>query len=297
MVCNRRRSDGVEQRSNDWHQNMARRSDRWASDPLGDSPVEVMTKVLESMCVGLIAATPVECCKERDCISEVIERDTLSDFDHIPVKGKHGIIGVVDRKKLRTVPVASTDLVRDLMTPLAENMLLAADASIVEFVKHADLRPFALVVEKQDIKGIVTLSDLQKLAVRPTLFSLLTLVEMLLDEWVLLNFQDDDAWLKLLSEERQSEIRIAFTKLRKKNLVVNMITATEFNDKITVATQMAHFPGGANAKNELHAIRQLRNSLSHHHLFGQDPVAATNVARKVQIADKYIHLLNNCMTS
>ncbi len=62
------------------------------------------------------------------------------------------------------------------MEPLSDANLISADAGILTFVMSADQAHCRLVVDGDRIDAIVTLSDLQKLSVRPAVFLLITLI-------------------------------------------------------------------------------------------------------------------------
>lgn len=65
-------------------------------------------------------------------------------------------------------------------------MLISADSGILTYIERADEHEHTcrLVLYGDRLEGIVTLSDLQKLAVRPALFMLVTHVELLMARWI-----------------------------------------------------------------------------------------------------------------
>jgi hypothetical protein len=60
------------------------------------------------------------------------------------------------------------------MKRIDESILISGDVGILSFVEHADEHPCPLVVSGMKLDGIVTLSDLQKLTVRPSILFLIT---------------------------------------------------------------------------------------------------------------------------
>jgi hypothetical protein len=177
------------------------------------------------------------------------------------------------------------------MLPLHESMLMGVDSSILSFVENADTNRFALLVKGRKVAGIVTLSDLQKLAVRPALFSVVTLVEMLLAEWIRRNAPNDE-WLEKLSPGKQTRIQERYESLLDNELVIDRITATLLEEKILAATRLPGFPGMPGAKRDLDEIALLRNSVFHHHDFGETIDNALAISRRVRLARTYIQLLD-----
>ena len=264
---------------------------RWASDPLGDRPVELMEDLLSKMPVSLIAPQVLYTCDADASVAEVLEQPSLLDFDQIPVHDGSGIVGVLVRKAtLSCAPV------RDAMRPLREGMLMGVDASILDFVEYADEKRFALLLEGNEITGIVTLSDLQKIAVRPALFSLVTLVEMLLAEWIRARSTGDE-WIDGLTKGAQDRIHDRFKSLQKHNLVVDKITATVIEEKIRAAVKLPSWPGGDVEEKELEEIAKLRNSVFHHHDFGETEENAIRICKRVRLARKYIRIFDKQMPS
>jgi len=268
---------------------------KWAADPLGDRPVQIMDDVLQSMSVSLIASSPIAKCSSDAGTAEVFADPALSDFDFIPVESNGLIVGVLDRKRSVETTDPAQSAARELMTPLNARMLLSADASVLDFVENADVQEFCLVVKGRDISEIVTLSDLQKIAARPSFFGLLALLEMLIGEWIQLNTEDDDAWLALLPETKRKKIQGEYVKLQERNLAVDLITATTFGDKIDVARRISTFPGGMTSKADLDEIRTLRNSIFHHHDFAESRESARRICKLVRRARDYVRILSDGM--
>ena len=60
--------------------------------------------------------------------------------------------------------------VSDEMEALSEENIVSSGASVLTFIETADYHPCRLVLRKTAIDGIITISDLQRLPVRPVLF-------------------------------------------------------------------------------------------------------------------------------
>src|SRR6266511_4977695 len=73
---------------------------------------------------------------------------------------------------------------------LGPDDLISAETSLLQFVWSAEEQPRRLVLEGTDIRGIVTLSDIQKLPVRISLFSLFIHFVLLLTEHLRQSLRD-----------------------------------------------------------------------------------------------------------
>jgi CBS domain-containing protein len=267
-------------------------SSRWAADPLGKKPVSVLEELERNMPVSLIAASPVISCSPKDTVDAVRSNREVADFDHIPVRENEDIIGVLNRDT-----DSSNRLVLEAMRPLRESMIISADSSLVNFVAEADKRLFALVVEGQQITGIVTLSDLQKLAVRPALFLLITLLEMLLAQRIQKIAADDEEWLKRLDKDRRNKVEKRYGRLRSENLVIDKITSTTLEEKIEASLALGAFSEIESARVDLEQIIELRNAVAHAHEFGLDRDRACQTSKRVRLARRYIETLDDVKPS
>lgn len=129
-------------------------------------------------------ATPREAfvsCTPSERMADVVERNT-EKFDFMPVlSGENTVLGVVELAGYFNAP-APPGLVSEFLVTLGERHLIGADASILAFIMNADKLRFRFVVSRKGIVGLVGLPDLQKLAVRATLFSLVTELELFMLE-------------------------------------------------------------------------------------------------------------------
>ena len=125
-----------------------------------------------------LVSTPrqiLKTCKKADPVSDVLAANP-EEFDFIPVLDDSGdglsFVGLFHAADMRKKGIVDGS-VSGFQLPLAEEHLVGADASILDFVVQADRRPCRLVVSGSQIVGLVTLSDLQRLPVRAALFALL----------------------------------------------------------------------------------------------------------------------------
>jgi hypothetical protein len=77
------------------------------------------------------------------------------------------------------------------------------------------------VSSRNQIGGLVTLSDRQRLPARAALFGLVTHLEILMAEVIRREFEGTEEWMKRLSEERQKKLRDELEKAQKRDGLVD----------------------------------------------------------------------------
>jgi CBS domain-containing protein len=264
---------------------------KWASGPLDFDVATIMPRLEAAMQVRLIWASPFIDCSSQDSIQAIIDDRKLLDFDHIPVRHEGQVVGVFNRSEDH----AGKTFIREAMAPLNERFLLSADAPLMSFLERADDRPFCLVLDGENLSGIVTISDLQKLPVRPALFLLVTHLEILLAEWIRRESPDEERWLALLKKGQRAKIKNSWEDLRDKNLVIDMVSATSFTHKMDAASALGAFADKNSAPADLLEIRELRDSMAHAWDYGTFPEQAQKVPKRIRLAKEYIQLMNDAL--
>lgn len=228
-------------------------------------------------------ATPREAfvsCTPDELMADVVERNT-ERFDFMPVlSGEGTVLGIVEL-------VAYFDAspprgaVSEFFVTLGERHLIGADASIVAFVMNADEHRFRFVVSRKGIVGLVSLSDLQKLAVRVTLFSLVTELELLMLETIRRFFPEPTAWQRLLHKNRRLKIAELLDKAAAADGVVDALLYTQFCDKrdILLRSLLAAHEQRDRFSISMRAIEDLRNSLAHANEYADTSAKAAGVSQ------------------
>ena len=168
-------------------------------------------------------------CSPYQHLSEILRWDTApyDEYDYLPVVQSYSssqVIGVLCTRSVKKHG-GHTVRVQECNQRLAEHHLLGADASILEFVLYADCHPCRFVVSGDRISGLVTLSDLQRLPVRMTLFALLTGFEMTMIEAIKRRFPEDEEWLSHLPTSLQGKVKKAIQKAKAKDNFVHGLYA------------------------------------------------------------------------
>jgi CBS domain-containing protein len=158
----------------------------YAAGALDVDQDQTLAQVERGMSVRLIATLENLVTATRDELApDVLEKKMrLHGFDYLPVRrtANGPIIGIISADAMRNE--GRDRNVAQIYEPLGPDDLISAEASLLHFVWPADQQPRRLVLEGKDIRGIVTLSDIQKLPVRISLFSLFIHFELLLTEYL-----------------------------------------------------------------------------------------------------------------
>jgi hypothetical protein len=253
---------------------------RWASGGLS-GPANVFKTLHAGLTVDLIS-TPVadlKTCAPHELISDVIERNP-EDFDFLPVVDGARFVGMFNAAEYRDR--RTLDTVWRRYSPLSEEYLIGADASILDFVLDADQRQCRLVISGAKIIGLVSLSDLQKLPVRAALFALITGFEITMAELIRRLLPTDRDWLDLLAEGRQKKIEDQKSNAKEEDAYVDSLLFTQFCDKRDILKQRMREDDQDSFNESLIRIERLRNSIAHANDYASSPFEAKKVCEVVR---------------
>lgn len=256
----------------------------WAShEKIGSG--DTFETLHSGLTVSLIS-TPrdeLKMCSLDDSLSDVIA-DNTQGYDHLPVTAERGgeIVGLLHAGNCVDKP-SPTERVREHCCPLSEEFLVGADTSILDFVKEADRHPCRLVVSGIRIVGLVTLSDLQKLPVRASLFALITGLEIAMFEAIEKKFSTGEAWLDLLTDGRKQKIEEESENSEQADGFVNKLLFTQFGDKAKILTKSSCFSlSRKKLRSQLKEIQTLRDNLAHANEYAATPEEAQKVCGTVR---------------
>ena len=257
---------------------------RWANP--GDDTLDALELVQRSLSVGMVM-TPradLSTCRREETACEVMARNT-ERFSFLPVVNADGcILGVYNAERWFAEDAPSEPIGHDF-EPFSEDMVIGTDASIVDFVKTADLRQMRLVVSGDRVAGLVSLSDLQRLPVRAALFTLITRLEMNMArrierEW---DGANKTGWLELLSENRRANILDAIDTAKREDGFVSEIALSQFSDKATILLKGKLICGARRSlERDFKAIRKLRDNIAHANYYAESPEAARRTCEAVR---------------
>lgn len=226
------------------------------------------------------------CCTSRSSLRTVAMMN-VEKFDHMPVvdevSGSQHVVGVVRLSNFFDSPAPDV-AVGGAMDALGEQHLIGAEASILSFMTDADQRPFRFLVSHDGIVGLVSLSDLQWLPVRATLFGLVTGLEMAMTDAILREDPEQARWRTLMSAKRRLDMEDRISKARSKGGIVNELLFTEFCDKREILRKSVFYehPRRNWLAQALKRIEELRNKLAHANDYAESDEKAADVCRVVR---------------
>ena len=244
------------------------------SNPLSVDQDRTLEQAESSMPVRLIATFDgLETTTSDAPVSQALRIANEGGFDYLPVRQKVGgpLIGLFDRSSFQN----KNQLVREVYKRIGPTDLISAETSLLHFVWTANQQPRRLVLEGTEIRGIVTLSDIQKLPVRMALFSLFIHFELLLTEHLRQKVGNKDP-LSFLSEVRANLVRGKWQQFIASNMDQDIFSAMDLCDKREVAQAMKVLGKSNNLiKSEIWDIeRYLRNPIAHGAEYAENREAA-----------------------
>lgn len=271
----------------------------WANSSLAVDADALLGSVEQGLSVRLIATSRkhLEMCEADEILQAVATRNEANNkFDHLPVTRAgdgnariHGLIRMVPFLYGKREP---NGRVRDYMEPLSEENLISADAGILSFVRNADTHPCRFVIAGPKIVGLVSLSDIQRLPVRPVLFMLITHLELLMTEVINAQFEHSDRWKDLLTAGRRKLLEKNIDRAKSSNIYVSSLLMTQFCDKRDVISQFARIKSISYMfEHDMKIVEELRNALAHASEYASTLEKAKQTCFTVRIVEKWIACL------
>lgn len=254
---------------------------RWGTNH--DASIEKLQMVQGSLTVGLLMVPRdgFETCRPSETAKSVASRNRLS-FSYFPVEDGERILGLYNAERWFSTDAPNEPIENDYQA-LSEDILIAADASIFDFIMQADRHPTNLVVSGSQIAGLVSLSDIQQLSVRAALFSAITSFEMAMAMAVGARWNDPMEWIVELPQHRQERLHAEVEKSRAGDTELAEIAYTQFCDKKTLITNGGILDIGKNKLNRsLGRIERLRDNLAHANEYASNSDKAKKVCETVR---------------
>ena len=272
-----------------------RDSGPWAADPIGDGSVAAVEAMERAVTVDLIAIfePQLRCCAKTDAVVELLADCNYAPYDYLPVRSDDRIVGLLPLGEFHAELTDPGLTAEGVMRPLDQSILITSGSSVLRYIEEAEASPCRLVLRHTRIDGIVTISDLQKLAVRPALFALVTHLELLMAAAIRARFRDrsEEEWLALLGDRRKNVER-DWEKLKAGGLEIDRIAATQFADKRHILVKSGQIRCSRfQAEREFGSIEDLRNGLAHANNYASTRDSARKTIAAVRLARKWIALI------
>jgi len=193
----------------------------------------------------------------------VIEKEEYSPYDFLVVTKGASLVGLLEKDAAQAT---KSDFVGEVFSPISERNIISEEAGVLDFLLEANRTPARLVLSRHEIRGIVTIADLQKLPVRTAVFAMIMHLELLLTDILRRIYSDcDDIIAMVRSRNRRKICRDKFRDLISNDLCIDQFGALEFcdkrdllclrNDQLELSKRII--------ERELKAIENARNSLAH----------------------------------
>ncbi len=255
---------------------------QWAKrDDVGFDVLEQMQGSL-TVDMIMIGRPNLMTCRCEDSAYAVMVRNK-DKFSFLPVEDAAGRIQGLYRTEKWFDKEAPHQPIGDDFERLSEDLEIGADTSILEFVRTAGERPTRLVISDDQVAGLISLSDLQQLPVRAALFTLITSLEMAMAKRIETEWPAADDWLKLLSGDKEADIREKIKKAKREDSFVNEIVLTQLPDKTRIICKRRLLPESRTSLDrEFSAIGKLRDDIVHSNYYAETPEAARGVSAVVK---------------
>lgn len=271
----------------------------WARHPLEFDEDQLFNALETGLTVKLIATSEpgLVTCDVHDKLIPVVTETGVQTFDYLPVKRDGHIVGLLNRAKIAQTLDGDEhcqlpDTVGEKCKPLDDSMLIASNAGILTFIETADSSPCRLVLTGHQVDGIVTISDLHRLPVRPVLFLLVTHLELLMARVIRDHYKDNEPWLSCLGNRRE-KLENDWNKFNEENLAIDILTASQFCDKREVIVKLFDLGmSKTEARRQLGVIEKLRDAVVHGSEYAQTADAALETICRVKLARTWIKKLS-----
>lgn len=183
------------------------------------------------------------------------------------------VAGVMEEEKGRVIGfVAAEELndqtVREHTKPLQAEDLVSEVTSIGDLLRVLRARGRTFVLVGSEVRGIVTVADLNKPPIRVYLFGLVSLVEMHLRFWVRKGYPDG-SWKAKLSASRLEAAKKLYAERERRNEHMDLLDCLQFCDKRDLLLRNDELrkelgiEKKADGEELLEKIEKLRNRLAH----------------------------------
>jgi len=187
----------------------------------------------------------------------------VRNFDFIGFKENEQVIGFLEKGKTENIIN-----LQDSVTKFNVSDLITNNTNLLDCLRLLKKNKHLFVINKSQIESIITLSDIQKPAVRMLFFGVVTFFESkiatLIDE-----IYPNDEWKPLLKSERINMAMATYQELVERNQEINLINCTQLCDKTAILLQNKDVlnkvinMSKTKAGSFFHSINKLRNDLAH----------------------------------
>jgi CBS domain-containing protein len=196
---------------------------------------------------------------------EAAQRMTERDFDVAPVD-ETPLRRFVLRKELERV--TSDESVDAAAMPIDATHVVTGDLGLADTLDLLGHREFVFVIEGNEVVGLITLSDLQRIPVGMAVLAIILATELGLNELIARRY-GEWGFLAHLSEDRRRQVLERHEELRRRNLETSPIDALMLEERLTLVGKVQRFrrelgfPSRKRYESWTEELKRLRNALAH----------------------------------
>jgi hypothetical protein len=193
---------------------------------------------------------------------EFVLRERGFDVAGVQENERAPVLGFVMRDALRN------GIVKDHAKPMTAEHLVSDATPLGHLLTLLRTRERVFVLLGSEVRGIITLADLNKPPVRVYLFGLTSLLEMHLGFWVAKSY-GEDSWKDKLKTERLEAASDLQSKRNARNEEITLLDCLQFCDKRDLVLAKSDLRtklglgGKKKAESVLRLAEDLRNRLAH----------------------------------
>jgi predicted transcriptional regulator len=215
----------------------------------------------DNLSVNLIAEE-VQTCSLEDDASEIKFNMESLDFDYYGVKSDGRVIGYIVRSEL------GEGLISNYTHPFKMDDLVSESTSLIELLQILRDKHPVFVLEKNQVKKLITVADLQKQPIRMLVFGLISLLEMNLLQLIKEHYPEE-GWKEHLSSGRLEKMDEVYKLRKEKNEGLGLIECLQLSDKGTIIRktpellEKLEFLSKREVDRFFRSIEELRNNTAH----------------------------------
>ena len=197
--------------------------------------------------------------------------DNPTDVKNTLIERDYDVLGVVDNKLKKIGYIKKESLkgsnIRENLLEFSIPQLISESTPLDELFEILTDKEFAFILNGNEIEGIVTRADINKIIVRIYLFGIISLYELHLNYWIKQTYINE-AWKAKLSSKRLQSAEGVFHERVGNNDQLTLLECLQICDKKDILKSTESFIGTFNyskskLKQLLERIEKIRNELAH----------------------------------
>ncbi len=224
---------------------------------------EVLEALSSKLCITQIMVADPQCCAKEDDPLNILEIMKLKNYDIMPINEEGKVTSYVERELLE-----KEKQIEPAVRQITTDVIVSADTCVSEMVDLFQRSRFFFVNKRNDLVGLVTYADLNKIPMRVLLFVLISQFEFLLLT-LIKKFYRKETWISKLALERQEKIKELYNEKRKHDTDISFEDCLNLGDMIELLecdSELRVFVGYASlssCKKECGYLDILRNNVMH----------------------------------